>query len=390
MKKTFNLVATAAAGLEAVVGREIRDLGIDCQVENGKVRFQGDIRTIITTNLWLRAADRVKIVVGEFPARTFEELFQGVYALDWENYLPLGAKFPIAKAKCVKSKLHNEPSVQAISKKAVVKKLQKVYHRPDGVPLQENGAEFKIEVSILKDKATVMIDTTGASLFKRGYRVEKGGAPIKENMAAAIIELSNWYPDKPFIDPTCGSGTFCIEAAMIGMNIAPGFNRDFAFEAWNWVDADLVQQVRDEAEAKADYDIELDISGFDIDGRMIEIAKKNAQEAGLADVIQLKQMRLQDLKTDKINGVIISNPPYGERLLDDKAVDILYNEMGQTFAPLKTWSKFILTSDEQFERKYGSQADKKRKLYNGTLRVDLYQFYGERVKRSAVPSTKDK
>ena len=390
MKKNFNLVATSAAGLEAIVGREIRDLGIECQVENGKVHFQGDVRTIITTNLWLRAADRIKIVVGEFPARTFEELFQGVYALDWENYLPLGAKFPIAKAKCVKSKLHNEPSVQAISKKAVVKKLQKVYHRPDGVPLQENGAEFKIGVSILKDKATVMIDTTGASLFKRGYRVEKGGAPIKENMAAAIIELSNWYPDKPFIDPTCGSGTFCIEAAMIGMNIAPGFNRDFAFEAWNWVDADLVQQVRDEAEAKADYDIELDISGFDIDGRMIEIAKKNAQEAGLADVIQLKQMRLQDLKTDKINGVIISNPPYGERLLDDKAVDILYNEMGQTFAPLKTWSKFILTSDEQFERKYGSQADKKRKLYNGTLRVDLYQFYGERVKRSAVPSTKDK
>ena len=390
MKKNFNLVATSAAGLEAIVGREIRDLGIECQVENGKVHFQGDVRTIITTNLWLRAADRIKIVVGEFPARTFEELFQGVYALDWENYLPLGAKFPIAKAKCVKSKLHNEPSVQAISKKAVVKKLQKVYHRPDGVPLQENGAEFKIEVSILKDKATVMIDTTGASLFKRGYRVEKGGAPIKENMAAAIIELSNWYPDKPFIDPTCGSGTFCIEAAMIGMNIAPGFNRDFAFEAWNWVDADLVQQVRDEAEAKADYDIELDISGFDIDGRMIEIAKKNAQEAGLADVIQLKQMRLQDLKTDKINGVIISNPPDGERLLDDKAVDILYNEMGQTFAPLKTWSKFILTSDEQFERKYGSQADKKRKLYNGTLRVDLYQFYGERVKRSAVPSTKDK
>ncbi|ALT81372.1 MULTISPECIES: THUMP domain-containing class I SAM-dependent RNA methyltransferase [Streptococcus] len=390
MKKTFNLVATAAAGLEAVVGREIRDLGIDCQVENGKVRFQGDVRTIATTNLWLRAADRIKIVVGEFPACTFEELFQGVYKLDWENYLPLGAKFPISKAKCVKSKLHNEPSVQAISKKAVVKKLQKVYHRPEGVPLQESGAEFRIEVSILKDKATVMIDTTGASLFKRGYRVEKGGAPIKENMAAAIIELSNWYPDKPFIDPTCGSGTFCIEAAMIGMNIAPGFNRDFAFEEWDWVDDDLVQQVRDEAEKKANYDIELDISGFDIDGRMIDIAKKNAEEAGLADVIKLKQMRLQDLKTDKINGVIVSNPPYGERLLDDKAVDILYNEMGQTFAPLKTWSKFILTSDEQFERKYGSQADKKRKLYNGTLRVDLYQFYGERVKRSVTAPAHEK
>lgn len=382
MKDKFNLVATAAAGLEAVVGKEIRNLGIDCQVENGKVRFQGDVETIAKTNLWLRSADRIKIIVGEFPARTFEELFQGVFALDWENYLPLGAKFPISKAKCVKSKLHNEPSVQAITKKAVVKKLQKHFHRPEGVPLQETGAEFKIEVSILKDKATIMIDTTGSSLFKRGYRVEKGGAPIKENMAAAIIQLSNWYPDKPLIDPTCGSGTFCIEAAMIGMNIAPGFNRDFAFEAWPWADKDLVQKVRDDAENQANYDIELDIMGCDIDARMIEIAKKNAEEAGLGDVIKLKQMRLQDLKTDKINGVIISNPPYGERLLDDKAVDVLYNEMGQTFAPLKTWSKFILTSDENFEKKYGSQADKKRKLYNGTLKVDLYQYYGERVKRN--------
>ncbi|AKI56783.1 class I SAM-dependent RNA methyltransferase [Streptococcus agalactiae] len=381
MKESFKLIATAAAGLEAIVGREIRNLGIDCQVENGRVRFHGGIKTIIETNLWLRSADRIKIIVGEFPARTFEELFQGVYGLDWENYLPLGAKFPIAKAKCVKSKLHNEPSVQAISKKAVAKKLQKVFHRPEGVPLQENGAEFKIEVSILKDKATVMIDTTGSSLFKRGYRAEKGGAPIKENMAAAIIQLSNWFPDKPLIDPTCGSGTFCIEAAMIGMNIAPGFNRDFAFEAWPWVDQSQIQKVRDEAESKANYDIDLDISGFDLDGRMVEIARKNAEEAGLGDVIKLKQMRLQDLKTDKINGVIISNPPYGERLLDDKAVDILYNEMGQTFAPLKTWSKFILTSDEGFEKKYGSQADKKRKLYNGTLKVDLYQYYGERVRR---------
>ena len=382
MKETFTLVATAAAGLEAVVGRELRELGYDTQVENGKVRFQGGVRAIAETNLWLRAADRIKIVVGEFPARTFEELFQGVFALDWENYLPLGVKFPISKAKCVKSKLHNEPSVQAISKKAVVKKLQKYFHRLEGVPLQETGAEFKIEVSILKDKATVLIDTTGASLFKRGYRTDKGGAPIKENMAAAILELSNWYPDKPLIDPTCGSGTFCIEAAMIGMNIAPGFNRDFAFEAWNWVDKDLVQSVRDEADSKANYDIELDIMGCDIDGRMVEIAKANAREAGLEDVIKLKQMRLQDLKTDKINGVIISNPPYGERLLDDKAVDILYNEMGQTFAPLKTWSKFILTSDEHFESKYGMKADKKRKLYNGTLRVDLYQYFGERVRRS--------
>ena len=381
MKTKFKLIATAAAGLEAVVGREIRNLGIECQVENGRVRFDGTVETIIETNLWLRAADRIKIVVGSFPAKTFEELFQGIFALDWENYLPFGAKFPIAKAKCVKSKLHNEPSVQAISKKAVVKKLQKHYARPESVPLIENGAEFKIEVSILKDVATVLIDTTGSSLFKRGYRAEKGGAPIKENMTAAILLLSNWYPDKPLIDPTCGSGTFCIEAAMIGMNMAPGLHRHFAFEEWNWVDSDLIRHVRARALGQIKQDIQLDILGTDIDARMVEIAKRNAEEAGVSEQIVFKQMRLQDLHTDKINGVIVSNPPYGERLLDDDAVTKLYQEMGQTFAPLKTWSKFILTSDEAFEAKFGSQADKKRKLYNGTLKVDLYQYFGQRVKR---------
>ena len=384
MKKEFNLIATAAAGLEAVVGREVRELGYGCQVENGRVRFQGDAKAIIETNLWLRAADRIKIIVGTFPAKTFEELFQGVFALDWENYLPLGARFPISKAKCVKSKLHNEPSVQAISKKAVVKKLQKHYARPEGVPLMENGPEFKIEVSILKDIATVMIDTTGSSLFKRGYRTEKGGAPIKENMAAAILQLSNWYPDKPLIDPTCGSGTFCIEAVMIARKMAPGIRRSFAFEEWNWISDRLIQEVRTEAAKKVDRELELDIMGCDIDARMVEIAKANAQAAGVAGDITFKQMRVQDLRSDKINGVIISNPPYGERLSDDAGVTKLYAEMGQVFAPLKTWSKFILTSDEAFETKYGSQADKKRKLYNGTLKVDLYQYFGQRVKRQEV------
>ena len=388
MKTKFKLIATAAAGLEAVVGRELRDLGYDCQVENGRVRFDGDLLAIIQSNLWLRAADRIKIIVGQFPASTFEELFQGVYGLDWENYLPLGCKFPISKAKCVKSKLHNEPSVQAISKKAVVKKLQQHFHRPEGVPLQETGAEFKIEVSILKDQATVMIDTTGSSLFKRGYRVEKGGAPIKENMAAAILLLTNWYPDKPLIDPTCGSGTFCIEAAMMARKIAPGLKRTFAFEEWNWVDKSIAQQARQKAQDAIVRDMELDISGFDIDSRMIDIAKKNAFAAGVEADIHFKQMRLQDLKTDKINGVILSNPPYGERLLDDDAIAKLYREMGETFAPLDTWSKFILTSDEQFEMRFGRQADKKRKLYNGTLKVDLYQFFGKRVKRT-IPTEGD-
>jgi len=384
MKKQFELIATAAAGLEAVVGRELRELGYDCQVENGRVRFKGDVRAIVETNLWLRAADRIKIVVGSFPARTFEELFQGAFALDWDQYLPLGARFPISKAKCVKSKLHNEPSVQAISKKAVVKKLQKHYARPEGVPLIENGAEFKIEVSILKDQATVLIDTTGSSLFKRGYRTEKGGAPIKENMAAARPLTFSFSPPHPLVDPTCGSGTFCIEAAMMARQIAPGLRRTFSFEEWNWIDNRLIQDVRTEASKKINRDLVLDIMGTDIDARMVEIAKENAQKAGVASDITFKQMRVQDLRSDKINGVIISNPPYGERLSDDAGVTKLYAEMGEVFEPLKTWSKFILTSDENFEKKFGRQADKKRKLYNGTLKVDLYQFFGERVRRQAT------
>lgn len=384
MKQQFEIIATAAAGLEAVVGREIRDLGYDCQVENGRVRFNGGVEAIIRANLWLRAADRIKIVVGSFPAKTFEELFQGVFGLDWENYLPLGCAFPISKAKCVKSTLHNEPSVQAISKKAVVRKLQKHYHRPEGVPLMENGPEFKIEVSILKDVATVLIDTTGSSLFKRGYRSEKGGAPIKENMAAAILQLSNWYPDKPLVDPTCGSGTFCIEAAMLATKRAPGLKRTCAYQAWPWVDKDLVDKIRQEAIDGVLTDLELDIAGFDIDGRMVEIARENARLAGVDHLISFKQMRLQDFRTEKVNGVIISNPPYGERLLDDEALIQLYGDMGRTFAPLATWSKFVLTSDEQFEKRYGQLADKKRKLYNGTLKVDLYQFFGQRIKREQV------
>ena len=240
-----------AAGLEAVVGREVRELGYDCQVENGRVRFQGDVRAIIETNLWLRAADRIKIIVGTFPAKTFEELFQGVFALDWENYLPLGARFPISKAKCVKSNYIMNRVFRLFLRKLLLRNcrntmpVQKVFHS------MENGPEFKIEVSILKDVATVMIDTTGSSLFKRGYRTEKGGAPIKENMAAAILQLSNWYPDKPLIDPTCGSGTFCIEAVMIARNMAPGLRRSFAFEEWNWVSDRLIQEVRTEAAQKS-------------------------------------------------------------------------------------------------------------------------------------------
>ncbi|MDN5578939.1 MAG: class I SAM-dependent RNA methyltransferase, partial [Lactococcus raffinolactis] len=376
-------VATAAAALERLTESEIRDLRIETKMDDrSRVLFSGDKETIAKANLWLRTADRVKIIIGEFPAKTFDELFEGVYALDWADILPFGAQFPIAKAKAIKSDLHNEPSIQAITKKAIAKKMQVHYHRPENVQIPETGALFSIEVALHKNVATIMLDTTGESLFKRGYRVDKGGAPIKENMAAAIIMLTNWRANmsRPFVDPTCGSGTFCIEAALIGMNIAPGFNRDFAFEAWPWFEEEIFKKVRDDAEGLANYDAKLDISGFDIDGRMIQIAQENALEIGLDDIIQFKQMRLQDFRSEKLDGVLISNPPYGERLGDETAAYQLYEEMGETFKPLETWSKYIITSDLEFEKHYGAKATKKRKLYNGRLRTDLYQYFGKRIK----------
>lgn len=378
--QVFELVATAASGLEALVGKELRDLGIDCQVENGRARFKGTMETIAKANLWLRTADRIKIVVGEFDAYSFDELFEKVKALPWEDYLPLDAEFPVA-GKSIKSKLYSTPDCQAITKKAIVNRLREYYHRPASVPLAETGAMFKLEVALLKDHVMVTLDTTGPSLFKRGYRLEKGGAPLKENMAAALVQLTNWRTDRPFVDPVCGSGTICIEAALIGHNIAPGFNREFACEEWDWFSADVFEKVRAEADEAADYDVELDIMGTDINGRMIEIAKANAEEIGLGDSIVFKQQALKDFKTEKEYGVILANPPYGERLGEEESVRRLYKEMGEVFRPLKTWSKYILTSDLAFEEFYGQKATKKRKLYNGALRTDLFQFWGTRPPR---------
>ncbi|MBU5360640.1 class I SAM-dependent RNA methyltransferase [Enterococcus raffinosus] len=380
MEKEYNLIATAAAGIEALVGKELRDLGIDCQVENGRARFKGNLETIATANLWLRTADRVKIIVGEFDAFTFDELFEKVKAIAWEDYLPMDAEFPVA-GRSIKSKLYSVPDCQSITKKAIVERLREVYHRPARVPLPETGALFQLEVALLKDHVVLTLDTTGPSLFKRGYRLEKGGAPLKENMAAALVMLTNWRKDRPFYDPVCGSGTLCIEAALIGHNIAPGFNRDFACEAWDWFDAAVFDKVRSAADEAADYDIELDIAGSDINGRMIEIAQANAEEIGLGDSIQLKQQAVKDFKTDKDYGVIVANPPYGERLGEEEQVRVLYREMGEVFRPLKTWSKYILTSDLAFEEFYGAKATKKRKLYNGAIRTDLFQYWGERPPR---------
>lgn len=372
----YQLMATAAAGIEALVGRELRDLGYATWVENGRVRYNGDMKDILRTNLWLRTADRVKIIVGEFTARTFDELFEQTTALPWEDFLPVDAEFPV-EGRSHHSQLHNVPSVQAIVKKAIVQRLSRVYHRRTRLP--ETGARYPLEVAINKDQVMLTLDTTGESLFKRGYRRNKGGAPLKENMAAALVMLAHWFTDNPFVDPVCGSGTIPIEAALIGHNIAPGINRAFACEQWTNLTPDgLSDQVRDEADAQADYDVELDIHGYDIDQNMVEIAQENCRAAGLTHDITFKQLALKDWHTDKINGVIVANPPYGERLSDHEAVHELYRQMGELYRPMTTWSKYILTADLEFEKYYGAQATKRRKLYNGALRTDLFQYWGKK------------
>jgi putative N6-adenine-specific DNA methylase len=370
----YQLVATMAAGLESVTTKELKALGIQTRTENGKVYFEGDDKTIALTNVWLRSADRIKIVVGQFKALTFDALFEGVKALPWDHYLPLDAAFPV-EGRAVRSQLHSEPDVQAITKKAIVEKMSAVYHRTTRLP--ETGATYPLEVSILKDIATLTLDTTGSSLFKRGYRIAKGEAPLKENFAAALIMLTNWHPDMPFVDPTTGSGTIAIEAALIGHNIAPGLQRQFTFENFGFFDQPVLQTVKDEAMDQADFDRELDIQASDINGDMIDMAKLNVQQAGLLHSIQFKQLAVKDFSTTKENGVIVANPPYGKRLNDQAMVRQLYAEMGQAFAPLTTWSKYILTSDMGFEKAYGSKATKRRKLYNGTIRTDLFQYWGK-------------
>lgn len=374
----FQLVATAASGLEAIVGKEVRRLGYEAKVDNGKVYFEGDKLAIARTNLWLRVADRVKIVVGRFNATTFDELFEKTKALPWENFLPLDANFPVA-GKSVKSTLYSVPDCQAIVKKAVVNRLSDKYRRSGR--LMETGALFKLEVALLKDEVTITLDTSGAGLHKRGYRTAQGAAPLKETMAAALVLLTNWHPDRPFYDPVCGSGTIPIEAALIGQNIAPGFNRTFASEKWDWMPASIWEKARSEAEELANYDQPLHIAASDIDHRLVEIAKQNAIEAGLGDLIHFKQMQLKDFHTEDEYGVMVANPPYGERLEDEEAVCELYEEMGQIFATIPTWSFYVLTSLETFEEAFGKKATKKRKLYNGYLRTDLYQYWGPRPKR---------
>jgi putative N6-adenine-specific DNA methylase len=371
----YTLIATSAMGLESIVAAEVRQLGYECQVENGKVIFQGDENAIARANLWLRTADRVKVLVGEFKAYSFDELFEQTKKLPWENYLPEDAEFPV-QGKSVKSKLYSVSDCQSIVKKAIVERLRMHYNRTSW--LEESGSLFKIEVALHKDVATITLDTSGQGLHKRGYRVGQGEAPLKETLAAALIQLTTWNADRPFVDPFCGSGTITIEAALIGQNIAPGFNRDFLAEEWPWISADVWNKARMEAEDLAKYDQPLDILGTDIDHRMIEISKENALEAGLGDLVKYKQMQVRDFHSDKQYGVIVGNPPYGERLGERKEVERMYEEMGRAFKQLDTWSVYMMTSHEGFEQFYGKQATKKRKLFNGFIKTDYYQYWGPR------------
>jgi putative N6-adenine-specific DNA methylase len=371
----YKLVATSAMGLESIVADEVKALGFNTTSDNGKIYFQGDETAIAKTNMWLRVADRVRIIAGEFHATTFDDLFEQTKAIPWERFLPVDAAFPVA-GKSVKSTLYSVPDCQAIVKKAIVERLKMAYKRIGF--LDESGPLFKLEVSILKDKVTLTIDSSGTGLHKRGYRVGQGDAPLKETLAAALVKLTRWNPDRPFVDPFCGSGTIAIEAAMIGQNIAPGYNREFLSEQWPWIKKSVWDQVREEVEDVANYDQPLAITGFDVDPRMIKVAQENAMEAGLMDLIQFQQRDVKDLTVEGLNGVMVGNPPYGERLGEIEEAEDITRVLGRIMKEHPSWSVYMLSSLENFETMYGEKATKKRKLFNGFIRTDFYQYWGQK------------
>lgn len=379
-KKPLQLIATTAMGIEAIAAKELKELGYDTvDVQNGKITFQGDWIDVCRSNLWLRTADRIKLKIGEFKATSFEELFEQTKALPWSDFIPENAEFPVT-GKSVKSQLYSVPDCQAIVKKAIVESMKHTYNTEW---FTEDGPYFKIEVSLVKDIATLTIDTSGTGLHKRGYRYLHGEAPIKETLAAALIYLTNWTPDRPFVDPFCGSGTLPIEAALIGQNIAPGFNRSFISEKWPIIGETIWDRAREEVEDLAKYDQPIDIQGSDIDHRMVELSKNNAMEAGFGELIQFKQMQVTDFTTKKDYGCLVSNPPYGERIGEAKLVEEMYHDMGQVFSRYDTWSFYFISSHPNFEKLYGKKATKKRKLYNGRIRTDYYQYWGKRPPKEA-------
>ena len=373
--KTFDLVVPCHFGLEAVTKREIYDLGYEItKVEDGRVTFTGDAEAICRANIFLRGAERVLLLVGRFHATTFDELFEGIKALPWEDYIPKDGKFWVKKASSIKSKLFSPSDIQSIAKKAMVERMKQSYHI-DWFP--EDGASYPVRIFLLKDEVMVTIDTSGDSLHKRGYRLATSKAPLTETLAASLIMLTPWKKDRILVDPFCGSGTFPIEAAMMAAGIAPGMNRSFTAEQWtNLIPKKLWYDAVEEAQEMVDLNVEVDIQGYDIDGEVVKAARENAKRAGVDSLIHFQQREVAALHHPKKYGFIITNPPYGERLEEKADLPALYKQIGQAYAGLDSWSLYMITSYEDAERYIGRKADKNRKIYNGMIRTYFYQFMG--------------
>ena len=372
----LELIATATFGLEAVVKREIEALGYKIlKTEDGKVTYMGDERAIVRSNLWLRSADRVLLKMAEFKALEFEELFQQTKAIAWEELIPVDGKFTVTGTS-VKSKLHSVPACQKIVKKAIVERLKEFY----GIEVfEETGAEYTVKATLLKDRVTLTVDTSGVGLHKRGYRVCDVAAPIKETLAAAMIQLSFWRKDRILLDPCTGSGTIPIEAAMIARNIAPGLNRSFACQEWEFIDDKFWKEEKKAAFETIDNDSELKIYGFDINRKAVDAAKENAEEAGVDDCIVFKKADASKLRPIGENGIIVTNPPYGERIGEEEEIRQIYDGFNRFFKENPDWSLFMITTDKEAEEKVmGREANRRRKLYNGRLETCYYQFHGER------------
>lgn len=371
----FELIVPCHFGLEAVMKKEILDLGYEVsQVEDGRVTFIGDAEAICRANIFLRTTERVLLKVGSFRAETFEELFQGTKAIPWERYLPKDGKFWVAKASAIKSKLFSPSDIQSIMKKAMVERMKEAY----GLTwFPEDGASYPLRVFLYKDLVTVALDTTGESLHKRGYRTLTSKAPITETLAAALIMLTPWKSDRILVDPFCGSGTFPIEAAMMAANIAPGMNRSFAAEEWeNLIPKREWYDVLDEAREAVDLSVETDIQGYDIDGEIVRAARENAKLAGVDKLIHFQQRDVAALSHPKKYGFLITNPPYGERIEEKENLPALYRTLGERFAELDSWSEYVITAYEDAEKYIGRKADRNRKIYNGMMKTYFYQFLG--------------
>lgn len=378
--KTFELIAPCHFGLEAVLKKEILDLGYEISlVEDGRVTFIGDEEAICRANVFLRTAERVMVKAGSFRAETFEELFQGTKKIPWEEWIPSDGKFWVAKASSIKSKLFSPSDIQSIMKKAMVERLRERY----GLSwFEETGASYPLRVFLYKDMVTIGIDTSGDSLHKRGYRTLASKAPITETLAAALILLTPWNKDRILVDPFCGSGTFPIEAAMMAANIAPGMNRSFLSEDWkNVIRRKCWYEAMDEANDLVKTDVKVDIQGYDLDGEIVKAARANAASAGVDHMIHFQQRPVSDLSHPKKYGFILSNPPYGERLEDKKDLPELYRQIGERFGALDSWSMYLITSYEDAQKYIGRKADKNRKIYNGMLKTYFYQFMGPKPPR---------